>query len=284
MRVLMASLACTSLFLFSCQKEADYANNNNGNGNGNGGNSNGLLQKIVSKSGSDSSSLIFGYNSSQKLIILNTIEVSGGTNSLTEERVERNTQSIIQKLIIKNDQYRQAGLDSIETIIEYNSGRYVSKVTAIDLGGGAFFRDSVSLIYDGSGKVITERTYDDIGTGSYDEMNKIEYTYSGNNIATINYYSYDGSSYSLKQAYAYDEYDNKISPMSLGNEAFIFDSPALYSSNNPTKSSVTALGFTQTYTTSYTYSSAGKPLTASSRFNREILSLQELIIINKDFV
>src|SRR6266498_2501895 len=133
MRISIALMACISLFLFSCQKEVDYANNNNGNGNGgNGAISTGLLQKIVSKSGSDSSSLIFGYNSSQKLIILNNIGVSSGTNSLTEERVERNSQGIIQKLIIKNDQYRQAGLDSVETIIEYNSGRYISKVTTVD--------------------------------------------------------------------------------------------------------------------------------------------------------
>ena len=237
----------------------------NGNGNGgNGGNSNGLLQKIVSKSGSDSSSLVFGYNSSQKLITLNTLEVSGGTTSFSNETVERNSQGIIQKLIIKNDQYQQSGLDSVETIIEYNSGRYISKVTSVDLGGGVFFRDSVSLIYDGSGKVVTERTYDDIGTGSYDEMKKIEYTYSGNNIASINFYSYDGSSYSLQETFTYDEYDNKISPMSLGNEAFVFDSPAMYSSNNPTKSSITALGNTQTYSISYTYNASNYPLTALS--------------------
>jgi hypothetical protein len=115
--------------LFSCQKEVDFATA----GGGNGGTTDVLLQKLVSRSGSDSSSLEFGYNSSKKLMTLNTTDVTTGTTSLTRERVERNSQGIIQKLIIKDDQYQQLGLDSVVTVIEYSSGRYISKVTTIDL-------------------------------------------------------------------------------------------------------------------------------------------------------
>jgi hypothetical protein len=60
--------------------------------------------------------------------------------------------------------------------------------------------------------VVTERIYDDLATGNYEENAKIDYTYSGNNIATIKQYSYDGSTYSLVVTYSYDEYDNKVSP------------------------------------------------------------------------
>ena len=194
---------------------------------------------------------------------LNTTDVTSGTTSLTRERVERNSQGIIQKLIVKDDQYQQLGLDSVVTVMEYSSGRYVSKVTTIDLGI-VVFKDSVVLIYDGGGNVVTERIYDDLATGNYEENAKIDYTYSGSNIATIKQYSYDGSTYSLVVTYSYDEYDNKVSPMNIGFEAFVFDSPAMYSSNNPTKSSIADPGSSQTFTTSYTYNSVNKPLTAMS--------------------
>jgi len=252
-------LILVTMVLFSCQKEIDFASA----GGGSGGTTDVLLQKLVSRSGSDSSTLEFGYNSSKKLMTLNTTDVTSGTTSLTRERVERNSQGIIQKLIVKDDQYQQLGLDSVVTVMEYSSGRYVSKVTTIDLGI-VVFKDSVVLIYDGGGNVVTERIYDDLATGNYEENAKIDYTYSGSNIATIKQYSYDGSTYSLVVTYSYDEYDNKVSPMNIGFEAFVFDSPAMYSSNNPTKSSIADSGSSQTFVTSYTYNSANKPLTAMS--------------------
>lgn len=262
MRILLILFAFTTLFLFSCQKEVHFANNGNG---GNGGNSGTVLTKIVSKSGTDSSSLLFGFNSSQQLMTLDAINASGGTTSITNERVERNSQGVIQKLIIKNDQYRQAGLDSVETLIGYSSGRYVSKVTIINLGV-SLLRDSIALIYDGNGKVVTEETFDDLGSGNYDATRKTDYTYSGNNISSIKIYNYDASSssYTLQETFTYDEYDDKISPMTIGNEAFVFDSPELYSANNPTKSSVSVSGSTQTYTTTYAYNSANRPGAATS--------------------
>src|SRR5436190_4169084 len=201
--------------LFSCQKEVDFANTNGGNG----GTTDALLHKMVSRSGSDSSTLEFGYNSSKKLMTLSATDVTSGTTSLTRERVERNSQGIIQRLIIKDDQYQQLGLDSVVTVMEYSSGKYISKVTTIDLGV-VVFRDSVALIYNAEGKVITERIYDDLATGNYEENSKIDYTYSGNNIAAIKYSSYDGSTYSLVVTDSYDEYDNKVSPMNIGFDAF----------------------------------------------------------------
>ena len=252
-------LILVASILFSCQKEIDFANTNGGSG----GTTDALLQKLVSRSGSDSSTLEFGYNTSKKLMTLNTIDVTSGTTSLTRERVERNSQGIIQRLIIKDDQYQQLGLDSVVTVMEYSSGRYISKVTTIDLGI-VVFSDSVALIYDAGGKVVTERIYDDLATGNYEENSKIDYAYSGNNIVTIKQYSYDGSTYSLVVTYSYDEYDNKVSPMNIGFEAFVFDSPAMFSFNNPTKSSISDTGSSETFTTTYTYNSANKPLTAMS--------------------
>jgi hypothetical protein len=68
--------------------------------------------------------------------------------------------------------------------MKYSSGKYTAKVTSIDLGLFVF-RDSVAMIYDAAGKVITERSYTDFGSG-YEETGKVDYTYSGSNIASIN--------------------------------------------------------------------------------------------------
>jgi hypothetical protein len=52
--------------------------------------------------------------------------------------------------------------------------------------------------------------------------------------------------------------------MNIGFEAFVFDSPAMYSSNNPTKSSIANSGTSQSFTTTYTYNTSNKPLTGTS--------------------
>ena len=260
-RILTSLYIFSILFLLSCQKESGFSDNN-GSGGASG---TGLLSKLVSKSGSDSSVLVFGYNSSKKLINLNITLVSGGTTATVQERAERNGQGIIQKLILKSDFYQQAGFDSVVTVLRYNSGRYTSKVTSFDLSV-VIIKDSVALSYDGSGKVVSERAFVDDGSNAYEEYRKVEYTYNGNNISTLKTYSFDSgtSSYTLEEAYTYDQYDDKASPLYFGVEAFIFDSPFFISANNILKSSLTAGGTTENYTITYTYNSSGKPLTAVS--------------------
>jgi len=259
MRILLIPGILSTLLFYSCQKEVDFANGTNGVNNA----KNHLLQKVVSKSGSDSSNLIFAYNSSEQLIQLTTIDVTGGVKSMTSERAERNSQGIIQKLFIKDDEYQRLGLDSVITIVQYSGGKYLSKVTKIDVGI-AIFRDSVAIIYDPSGKVIGERMYDDFAVGSYDETSKIDFTYAGNNIATVKQYVFNTgtSSYVLNVAYTYDEYDTNRSPLSIGYDAFVFNSPTLYSSNNPTKYSITSPPAPAlTYAATYTYNPETRPLT-----------------------
>jgi len=245
--------------LFSCQKEVDDIFKSNGSSTGT------QLVKIVSKSGSDSSSLIFGYNSSNKLSTLNSSATVSGIAASFSERAERNAQGIIQRIILKSDQYQQAGLDSVITNILYGEGQYKAKVTLIDLGGGIGFIDSTALSYDGSGKVVREDSYVGIA-GIYDTVSKVEYTYNGNNIALMKNYSYDPSTglYELEETYSYDQYDDKLSPMYFGMEAFVFSSPLFYSSNNPIKSSLTTQGSTITYSVTYTYNSFNKPVSATS--------------------
>ena len=249
----------STLLFYSCQKEVDFANGANGVNNA----KNHLLRRVVSKSGSDSSNLIFAYNSSEQLIQLTTIDVTGGVKTMTSERAERNSQGIIQKLFIKDDEYQRLGLDSVIAIVQYSGGKYLSKVTKIDVGI-AVFRDSVAIMYDPSGKVMSERMYDDFAVGSYDETSKIDFTYTDNNIATVKQYVFNTStsSYVLNVAYTYDEYDTNRSPLSVGYDAFVFNSPTLYSSNNPTKYSITSPPTPAlTYAATYTYNPESRPIT-----------------------
>jgi len=106
--------------------------------------------------------------------------------------------------------------------------------------------------------------YDDFAVGSYDETSKIDFTYADNNIATVKQYVFNTSisSYVLNVAYTYDEYDNNRSPLSIGYDAFVFNSPTLYSSNNPTKYSITSPPAPAlTYAATYTYNPETRPLT-----------------------
>jgi hypothetical protein len=253
-----------SLFFISCQKEAGFSDGGNSSGGGSTGS--GLLSRLVSKSGSDSSVLAFGYNSSKRLITLNISTYSGGSGTSIQERAERNAQGAILRVIIKGDSYQQAGIDSIITVLNSSAGRYNSKVTSFDLTV-IVLKDSVALTYDGNGKVISERSFADNGNNAYEEYQKVEYTYSGSNLAAIKTYSYDSgsSSYTLEETYTYDQYDAKISPLYFGTEAFVFDSPFFVSLNNPIKSTLISTGSpTQNYTTTYTYNSSNKPVTATS--------------------
>lgn len=261
MKLILFSLVASCIFLLTtCQKEAGFSN-----GSGSGTGSGDLLTKLVSKSGSDSSIISFGYNASKKLTTLDFLTVSSGQSVEINERAERNSQGIIQRVIIKSDTYQQAGIDSVITVVSYNGGKYTSKVTSFDFVV-VVLKDSVAIAYDAAGKVNSERSFTDVG-GAYEEYQKVEYTYSGNNLASIKYYSYDASAsaYTLVETFTYDQYDSKVSPIYFGYEAFVLGSPFFFSSNNPLKSTIMVTGSTaENYTTTYTYNAANKPLTASS--------------------
>ncbi len=264
MRFLITLSILSCILLFSCQKESGFSINNNTSGGGGG--TSGLLVRLVSKSGSDSAILTFGYNSSSKLITFDWSD----PNVIVRERVERNSQGIIQKIFLKSNSSQQAGFDSAITKVGYNSGRYTYKETTFDYRVPVT-KDSIAFIYDGTGKVVTEKAYVAYVVNgfdsSYKEYRKVDYTYTGNNIATIKYYNYVAvtSSYSLQITYTYDQYDNKISPMYFGIEALVFGLQPFISLNNPTKSTITSAGSpADNYTTTYTYNSSNKPLTALS--------------------
>jgi hypothetical protein len=262
MRILLATLSAVTILLFSCEKERDLANKQNSGTDATGT----RLVKMVTKSGTDSAVHIYSYNSSGELIDMTTTGTDRGDILFNQETIVRNSKGIIQKIIFKDEQLIQSGVDSFLINVHYdeNLSQYTSRVATIDYGFG-IWRDSVIFSYDANGKMITASNFTDNGTGTYHTGGKLEYTYAGNNMATAKVFSYKSGAYEEDFTLTI-EYDTKTSPLILGNEAFVIDYQgigAYYSSNNFTKQTVTYPSDpTETYTSTYTYNSTNLPATS----------------------
>lgn len=263
-KLLSAFVSLTALFIVSCQKEISMETGGNPGSSGVPASSSALLTKTVSTSGSDSSVTDFIYNTANKLIGMNLTIDTAGISSYTSQAFIRNAQGIIEKIIIKGSALTQYGIDSEVTNIHYDAGlaRYTSSATIINVLGYTV-KDSSFFIYDASGKIITQESYVDNGTGGITKA-RIDFTYSGSNLASIKIYDYNSGSANLDLTETI-EYDSKPSPLILGNEAFAINSPAWYSSNNIVKVTTNLSTDPQTHveTYSYTYNSVNKPQGAS---------------------
>jgi hypothetical protein len=246
------------MFLFSCKKEEDFGNNS-------GGTNPTRLVKMVTKLGSDSSVYNFSYNSSGKItgVILSGAE-SGQPIDLRISYV-RNASGIIQKQVLKSNEFAAVGIDSIVTIVNYDAGnnRYKNAVSAFSVFGFPI-RDSIVFQYDASGKMIAEIDYTD-GGGGYDPSTKTEYSYSGNNVLSEKFYSYTGAAFDLDETDTY-EYDAKTNPLQFASDAVVLNLVPFYSANNITKTTVVASNPADNYITTetYTYNSSNRPATSTS--------------------
>ena len=264
MRILPATLSTLSaiaVLLFSCQKEGDSNSRTDSTGT--------RLVKMITKNGPDSAVHIYSYNSSEQLVDMTTTGTDQGDVLFNEETIVRNSKGVIEKIIFKDEQLIQSGVDSFLINVHYddNLSRYTSRVATIDYGF-AIWRDSVIFSYDANGKMTTVSNFTDNGTGTYHTGGKGEYTYAGNNMATAKVFSYNAGAYEEDFTLRI-EYDTKTSPLILGNEAFVIDYQgigAYYSSNNYTKQTATyPIDPTETYTTTYTYNSTNLPATSVSQ-------------------
>jgi hypothetical protein len=262
----------TSVLLFSCKKEESIDNSSGGGGGG--GNNGNLLVRTVQKTGSDSSVSTYAYDGSRRLTTFNNSGVESGSPYNSQINLVRNSAGIIQKINVKSNEFAQAGLDSISAKVNYDAAtsRYKSMVLSIDFLGLGSLKDSVAFEYDGAGKLVTERNFIDDGTtGGYEQTVKTEYVYNGSNLTTINGYDYDPATntHTLTTTVNY-EFDAKTNPLQLGNETFLLafftGDVSTYSANNITKytiNDVTDPSANQNVTTTYTYNSNNRPLTAS---------------------
>ncbi|HWJ92984.1 MAG TPA: hypothetical protein VNR87_17845 [Flavisolibacter sp.] len=258
MKRLLTLTGLSVIFLLSCQKEVNVDLDGTAN---NGG----LLVQIGSKTDADTTTTTFGYNSSKKLVTIKTEGMSGGQSVSNSQRLIRNSQGVVTSIISKSPGLSQYGLDSLITVVHSDaSGKYTSQVTTIDLIL-LVIRDSVALVYSGT-NVSKEVEYIDDGTG-YSEFGKTEFTYSGNNVSSVKVSLVDDNGgYETEYILNYT-YDDKVSPLILGNEGLAFGFTTWFSANNIIKADLQVPSDpTQnvTITKTYTYNAAKKPLTAIS--------------------
>lgn len=254
-----AFLAILSVGLFSCQKEVkDIFSNTNGNANGT------RLVKTVEKLGADSVVSVYGYNSSGKIITANIVGVEAGQAYDYKLTYVRNSAGIIQKQILESSDFASVGIDSIVYFVFFDAGnnRYTGSVADFSFSGIPLL-DSLSFQYDGSGRMISEIDYNDVGFGYLPSWKK-EYTYNGNNLASEKYYSFDltNGDFVLEETSSY-EYDTKINPLQFAADAPVLNLFPFYSANNLTKLTYVAFDPSDNFisTIAYTYNSSNRPLT-----------------------
>ena len=267
MRILIILFAFASLFLFSCQKEVDFAARNT---NGGGTTSGSMLVKTVAKSGTDSLVTLYTYNGNKKLINEKVTGTDQGNDINKEYRYYRNGAGIITHYVIISPDLISVGIDSITTVVHYNSStsRYTSYVIRISITGFSFL-DSSNFVYDASGKITREELYESpSGAGNdYYLSGKANYTYAANgNIAQLDIYDIDQAGTLSFVGTSKYSYDTKTSPIHLDNEAFAIGHTQWVSANNIISGQLIDSDPTnnQTLVTSYVYNSDNKPSTSIS--------------------
>lgn len=268
MRKLLFALTAATLFLTACQKEVSTENGNGNTGGGGGGTTDSLLSRLVYVAGADSVANDFSYDASRRLVKSTMTSTSAGGNQ--EFRIYRNASGIMNRYTVLGDQLSGLGIDSLVTIVAYNSSKsqYAYSTSTFNLGG-VDISDSTAFNYN-TGKQLTEKvSYAKASPTQYVAYAKTEYTYNGDNIASEKYYTFDATSgqWTLEFSYSYT-FDSKINPMNFGAEGlialsdFIYASAPYGSANNATKSDyVDATDPTNniSYQTTYTYNSSNKP-------------------------
>ena len=232
-----------------------------------GGGSGTKLARAVNKLGTDSFAINFLYNANGKVKkIFQDGSISGFDFSDTLT-ITRNSAGIITSLFYINPEPPPAGYQELSTL-NYNSstGRY-----NFALVNGGNYIDSTAYTYDGSGKIIRREKFTrQIPGGTYEPVYKSEYTYSaaGGNVVIEKSFVFDFAISSYEETdRVTSTHDNKVNPLILGNESILFGYADFTGSNNINYAKNEFLSppsspFEQTIT--YTYNSAGNPLTGIS--------------------
>jgi YD repeat-containing protein len=261
-KLLTISAFGSSLLFFSCQKEIDW---------GLGGISpSGKLIKTVSKTGTDSTVTQYSYDAAGRLVKEKTTSSAIGLNLNSELMIVRNSSGIITKTIQKSDALQQIGIDSLETIVHYNSSasRYQSAVFQMSMFG-LTIKDSAAYTYDGNGRITTEIHYQSFLGLPFTPSLKSEYDYSAQgDLTVIRQFTFNPSSFSYNLVSIQSlNYDTKVNPLQMNHDAFVILRPTYHTSHNPTQVTVSNLSnpsLNFTLATVYTYNAANKPLTAET--------------------
>lgn len=264
------TLSALMILMASCQKEISDESGTDPGGGGGGTGTGTRLYRIGMKSGTDSVTIDYTYNSNARMTDYKLIGTDGGQSVDETIKYVRSSWNVITQEIYKSSSLAQYGLTEVVTNHTYDdvTNTYKLSLTKLNIPGYGQVSDSVVYTYDATRRLTSLIDYVNDGSG-YVPSSKEEYTYSGNNVATVNYYEYDEQSgtYALDMTETY-EYDNKANPLLFASEAVVLRSisnfATFYSSNNYTKLTVSGTSGSGTITRTYTYNSNNHPLTAVS--------------------
>ena len=275
MRKSIAGIAVISLCLHACKKERSF--DPDASGSTGGGTTGTLLAKAVTQLGDDDSlSVFYEYDNQKRLVSYRYDGVVDGDNFTGESKLIRNTQGIVEKVVVKSNDLSAVGIDSLVYAVNYNTGssRYTSSVLTFNEAGFTI-KDSTAYSYNASGKLSqSEEFLDDGVSGGYSKISKTEYSYDATgNVSRVKNYGYNEST-SLYEAYDEDvyQYDTKVNPLIIGNEAFLLGDPLFASPNNVIKDTYTDFqdaSYNDVVTNVYTYNTNNKPLTATITYQSE---------------
>lgn len=265
MKKLLIALSAMALVMTACQKEPSFEDPNGNPGSGGGGGTSGTkLARMGVKIGTDSITATFNYQGDYISKLIQDGSINGQAADAQIE-ITRNASNLITKTNTQSSVFTQLGIDSIvmNYTIEPGTTRYIKGVSRYEFFG-EMVADSIIFNYDGSGKLLSSISYFDDGTG-YVPDSKEEYTYSGNNIATVKSYSYDTDRFVLDETSTL-EYDAKINPLLFQNDGPVLGMTNFYSANNVTKTTIVTVDPPQTSiaTNTYTYDGTNRPTRSQS--------------------
>lgn len=261
-KIIAGTVIAVTLILGSCQKEIDWGTGNTNMSTGP------MLIRIKSQTGTDTTQIDYTYDASNRLIREKTAGIGAGQNLDNDFLIYRNSSGIITKTVQKAAALVLAGIDSVVTRYNYNTGssRYTSSVFDIGIPGFSV-TDSAVYSYDANGRITMDEHYFTIGGGPIPIppilMLRDSYTYTGANVSLI---SQDAATTPggpldpvTTQAFTFD---TKTNAMITGTEGIILTRPNLFNANNPKQLVLTDLAtstnsFTMDYT--YKYNSYNKP-------------------------
>lgn len=265
MRKLLFAFTVATLAMTACQKEESLENGGNNPG---GGTKDSLLTRVVYVAGADSVVNEYGYDASSRLI---SAKFSSTSGSNQQTQIYRNASGVITRYTLKGDDLSSLGIDSLVTDVSYDAAKsHYAFSKSVVMVSGLSYEDSTAFSYDANGNMIAKVSYAKAGPSPYVPYAKTEYTYTGSNVVSEKYFTYDATAtnpWALELTYN-ATYDAKVNPLNFGPEGLMALTDFTYASA-PFGSANNALQFdfvdnadptnNFSFTTAYTYNSSDKP-------------------------
>jgi hypothetical protein len=250
----------------SCQKAYDRPDiviGTPGSGSGNGT----LLSKLTIKGTGVDLVYTYGYNSNSQLTDFNYTAAFSGSTIFYKWHFFRDNAGKILQYSVKNN---ISGFpDSTLYTLHYTSGSSnFDYITGQYTFSGLPTKDSIIFLL-ANGKVSKYIGYGAYGANaSYEATASTAYGYdvAGNIIKTTDSEN-DGTGTMVVTGIFDYEFDSKISPLQLGQEAYILEAARYFSKNNPIKAvstdyTTSTAGVKSTNLYTFQYNSSNKPATA----------------------